>query len=768
MLTFAYYVLKVIICSGILYGYYLLTLRNKMFHKWNRFYLLAAMLLSLIAPLIKINIWQKADQPQTQAIQFLQVVSANDEMVYHYTKSNDFTFNSTQVSVLIYITISFILFCLLIISLFKINRLAHKYPHTNMDGISFINTDATSTPFSFFNIIFWNDKIDMNTPTGKQILRHEIAHVEEKHSHDKIFMNLILICFWSNPIFWLIKRELNMIHEFIADKMALENSDTSAFAAMILQATYPRQQFNITNNFFYSPLKRRLLMLTKNKNANINYVSRLLVLPLATLVFFAFTLKMKTISKQYTGKKITVVIDAGHGGDDIGAFANNLKEKDLSLAIAREIKMLNKNENINIILSRDADNLITPKDRVKFATENKADLFISIHINAVMGNTPESGLNIFIPGDDNTYTNESRILAMDMFNSFKDHYPFEFHEIQQREKGIWIIDHNSCPAILIQPGFITSKSDAAYLGKTANQQIIAQNILNGIEKYTTATNTNSDNTKTTTQALKESGDGKNDTIPKMYYKNKKVINLEVVESTSKINVTYNDGTKETITREEANKRGFVLPPPPPANDVLANKLLIVDGKTVSSIELKAIAPVNIKIINVLNDKMAFIKYGKEGKNGAIELITKNGVGIPDLHLKQIKDDTKKTDTNVVIKLKEINKPVEDNDKIFTKTEIEPSFPGGQQAWIKYITQQIQDHLKELNIDGKSGTCNLRFIVNAAGEVSDIVALSMQNTILSKIAIDAVKNGLKWNPAKQNGHIVNAFKELPVTFVIQND
>ena len=59
MLPIAYYLLKVIICSGILYGYYWLLLRNKVFHKYNRFYLMAAVVLSLLLPLIKINFWQQ-------------------------------------------------------------------------------------------------------------------------------------------------------------------------------------------------------------------------------------------------------------------------------------------------------------------------------------------------------------------------------------------------------------------------------------------------------------------------------------------------------------------------------------------------------------------------------------------------------------------------------------------------------------------------------------------------------------------------------------
>ena len=194
-----------------------------------------------------------------------------------------------------------------------------------MKGISFISTDAKGTPFSFFNSIFWNNAIDLHSKQGQQIFNHEIAHVKEKHSYDKIFMNVVLIFFWMNPFFWLMRKELSMIHEFIADKEALEDSDINAFAEMILQTVYPGQQFSLTNNFFHSPLKRRLIMFTKNKNPKVNYVSRLLVLPLAAIIFFAFTLKMKTIDPPnfYNGKKITVVIDAGHGGEDNGAVAED-------------------------------------------------------------------------------------------------------------------------------------------------------------------------------------------------------------------------------------------------------------------------------------------------------------------------------------------------------------------------------------------------------------------------------------------------------------
>ncbi|MEI9956813.1 MAG: N-acetylmuramoyl-L-alanine amidase [Ferruginibacter sp.] len=202
----------------------------------------------------------------------------------------------------------------------------------------------------------------METTTGNQIFKHELAHVQEGHTYDKLFINIILIFFWCNPFYWLYRKELNMIHEFIADKKAVEDSDTEAFAAMILQATYPQHRFQLTNNFFYSPIKRRLLMLTKNKNPKVNYFGRVMVLPLAILIFAAFTFKTKgrlDAASRYKGKKITVVIDAGHGGYDNGEkAADGTLEKDITLALAKEIKALNDNNNIEIILTKVDDRFL--------------------------------------------------------------------------------------------------------------------------------------------------------------------------------------------------------------------------------------------------------------------------------------------------------------------------------------------------------------------------------------------------------------------------
>jgi N-acetylmuramoyl-L-alanine amidase len=384
MITIAWYFLKVIICSGILCGYYFLALRNKAFHRWNRFYLLAAIVISLLVPIMKINIFSTGEDKGT-VVQVLQTISYGDEAVIEYSHSSGFELSTENMVEGGFILISATFLFMFFLSIYKIKRLRKKYPETKIEDVSFINTNEKGTPFSFFKSIFWNRAIDLHSKSGQQIFNHEIAHIKEKHSYDKIFMNIVMIFFWINPFFWLMRKELYMIHEFIADKEALEDSDINAFAEMILQTVYPGQHFSSTNPFFYSPIKRRILMLTKNKNPKVSYISRLLVLPLAGILFFAFTLKIKNSTTNfntnlYDGKTITVVIDAAHGGKDKGAVnAEGIKEKDITLSIARRISALNSNAQIKILLSRDNDEYIPVKERVVFARNNKANQFISIH-----------------------------------------------------------------------------------------------------------------------------------------------------------------------------------------------------------------------------------------------------------------------------------------------------------------------------------------------------------------------------------------------------
>lgn len=104
---------------------------------------------------------------------------------------------------------------------------------------------------------------------------------------------------------------------------------------------------------------------------------------------------------------------------------------------------------------------------------------------------------------------------------------------------------------------------------------------------------------------------------------------------------------------------------------------------------------------------------------------------------------------------------EDLDKPFIRVEIDAVFPGGPDAWQKYLSRKISSQLDEFT-ETDFGTCSIRFIVDINGKVSDVVALNMKNSRLAEIAVNAIRKGPDWIPAQQNGRFVKAYRTQPVT------
>jgi protein TonB len=109
---------------------------------------------------------------------------------------------------------------------------------------------------------------------------------------------------------------------------------------------------------------------------------------------------------------------------------------------------------------------------------------------------------------------------------------------------------------------------------------------------------------------------------------------------------------------------------------------------------------------------------------------------------------------------------EEEDKIFTKVEIEASFPGGPDAWTEYVRKAIEANLDEFT-DKDFGTCEVKFIVDKAGKVSNVEATTMKGTKLAEVATNIIRRGPKWLPAEQNGKMVNSYKIQKVSLINPN-
>ncbi|MEO7444199.1 MAG: N-acetylmuramoyl-L-alanine amidase [Ferruginibacter sp.] len=501
MILFAWYLLKVSICSAFLYGYYWLFLRNKIFHAYNRFYLLAAIVLSLVLPLLKFQVPGSTQPANTSLIQMLNVVNSPDAYMEEVIiQSHQNSFSLVTIAALTWSIISLGLILFFLRSIARIYWMKRRHPNTKIDDITLIHTNDKATPFSFFKNIFWNNAIDLDSSTGRKIFTHEMIHVREKHSHDKIFINVVLSFFWCNPVFWLIRNELYLVHEFLADKKAVENGDSSVLANMILQSTYPGRNFTLTSNFFFSPIKRRITMLGKQHKTQINYFSRLLVIPVIALAFFAFSLKATQpllVSSITEGKPLIVVVDAGHGGTDNGAVSDNgLQEKNLNLALAKAIKALNINPAIQIYLTRESDIYQTPKEKAALSVKFGADLFISVHAAATENKmqTDKSGMEIYVAKDNYKNSFKSKLFASAIINVFQENYslPVQSNPMQ-RQVGIWVLQENTCPSVLIEAGYMSNEKDVQYLSSENGRTTFAKNVLKALDNYAAAQNTSATN-----------------------------------------------------------------------------------------------------------------------------------------------------------------------------------------------------------------------------------------------------------------------------------
>ena len=523
-MTTLYYFLQVIVCSGVLYGYYLLVLRNKQFHQYNRFYLLMILLVSWLVPLIKIPVKMihAATSAPATSYKFFEVIADNNSHLEEYVSGNATSIDSAALAGYAYWLVSLVIAVIFLSGVIRVILLLRRSQSCQIDGAVIVNTSAKAAPFSFFHFIFWNDAIDVNSSVGRRILLHEMVHVNEKHTMDKIVTAIILCVGWFNPFFWFTRWELDMVHEFIADKKAV-NGDASDLANMLLTAAYPSMNFHVTNSFFYSPVKRRISMMTKSGITKYPYLRRLSILPLAAIVVMLFAFRKQVVMIRWVDpvneatvterpdadtpsvvvtdilkneEKVTadqpaelervykVMLDAGHGGHDGGAEGiDGTKESEVALEMVKTILEENTNSKIKILLTRATDEYQHPTVKADLTKKNHADLLVSIHA-ASSENKKDNGIELYIPTRD-TLKNwkASYLFANTMANAIRTYDEATKIQIKQRQVGIWIINSAECPAVLVETGFLTNEADLKKLKDRNYQRRLARTILKGIEMY---------------------------------------------------------------------------------------------------------------------------------------------------------------------------------------------------------------------------------------------------------------------------------------------
>ncbi|WP_313308004.1 M56 family metallopeptidase [Epilithonimonas hominis] len=294
------YFAKMILCSAVMFAYYLLFLKDKTFHHYNRFYLLFSVVISMILPLVKVSFFTIETNKNLHLL--LSGFNQNQSQTTNY----DITIYSIFYTIIGVVSVTFLI--KLFLGILKINSIKKQFPKEAIEGIKFYQTNLNNAPFSFFRNLFWKRSIDINSPVGQQILKHEMVHIEQKHSWDKLLMQLVKSIFWFNPVFYFINKEINLIHEYLADKKAVQKSDTKAFAQMLLESHFSGSVLPVTSPFLSSNLKKRLTMITKNQT-NYSYARKLFALPILFFMVFAYMVNAKNKEITETNKAIEIAVE---------------------------------------------------------------------------------------------------------------------------------------------------------------------------------------------------------------------------------------------------------------------------------------------------------------------------------------------------------------------------------------------------------------------------------------------------------------------------
>ncbi len=180
-----------------------------------------------------------------------------------------------------------------------------------------------------------------------------------------------------------------------------------------------------------------------------------------------------TISFSFTNSdKRIIVIDVSHGGEDNGVSLDKLSEKEITLSIAKKIKKLNKNVNVDIILTRDSDKFVTQKERAESINKLNPDLVISLHVNSSK-DKKNNGMEIFV-SNKNKQKEKSEKLALDILNSFGN------KNVEIKKADFHLLKNVNFSIVLLELGYLTNENDRKLLTSEKGQFKLATSILNAI------------------------------------------------------------------------------------------------------------------------------------------------------------------------------------------------------------------------------------------------------------------------------------------------
>ena len=290
--TFFVYILKSSVCLALFYLFYRLLLSKETFHRFNRVALLGILFLSLLIPLLEVTTAQPTEMAQTMLTleQLLAMVDfySQDTVAVAPVEVKEITLSGIQITLVIYLAGIVFFACRNIYSLIRLFLLLRSgRKEIFHSGIRLIIHNKEIAPFSWMKYIVISEA-DLEE-NGREILIHETAHISNHHSVDLLVADLCIFFQWFNPASWLLKQELQNIHEYEADETVIkEGVDAKQYQLLLIKKAVGTRLYSMANSFNHSKLKKRITMMLKEKSSPWARLKYLYVLPVAAIAVTAF------------------------------------------------------------------------------------------------------------------------------------------------------------------------------------------------------------------------------------------------------------------------------------------------------------------------------------------------------------------------------------------------------------------------------------------------------------------------------------------------
>lgn len=296
-----YTILQIVAFQALFLVIYDLFLRRETFFNCNRAYLIVTSLLSLILPFVKF--------PNLKHHVTKDVVIQLPEVFIGYQTPTSYELMVAEQSGIIMeqpqtpiwqvvVVIGIVLASLFFLyKMSKIYWIKRKNPKRWYGNVLIVNLLKSNAAFSFFNTIFLGDRIPENEKNT--IYKHELVHIEEWHTIDLIYFELLRIIFWFNPLSYTYQNRIKELHEFIADAKIVKQNGKADYYQSLLNKVFDVQNVSFTNTFFKKSLiKKRIAMLQKSKSKQLYLIKYALLIPLVFAMLVYSSMDVRAQDKE--------------------------------------------------------------------------------------------------------------------------------------------------------------------------------------------------------------------------------------------------------------------------------------------------------------------------------------------------------------------------------------------------------------------------------------------------------------------------------------